>query len=47
MHPDYRDIRDQLGPPRWWDARGVPRYAPFSPDLCGAYNDYVALLEVA
>jgi hypothetical protein len=47
MLPDYRDITSRLGPPLWWDDHGVPRYDPFHPDLCGVYDDYGALLEIA
>lgn len=47
MLPDYRDIRRRLGEPIWFDARGVPRYDPFHPDLCDVYASHVALLEIA
>lgn len=45
--PDYRDITRRLGEPLWYDEHGVPRYDPFHPDLCGVYDTYVALLEIA
>src|SRR5579875_874086 len=45
--PDYRDINRRLGEPLWYDEHGVPRYDPFHPDLCGVYNDFVALMLVA
>ena len=47
MLPDYRDIASRLGPSLWWDDHGVPRYDPFHPDLCGVYDGYVALLQIA
>ena len=47
MLPDYRDINRRLGEPLWYDEHGVPRYDPFHPDLCGVYNDFVALMLVA
>lgn len=47
MKPDYIDIREKLGEPRWYDEHGVPRYCEFSPDKCGIYIDYVALVRIA
>lgn len=46
MLPDYRDIRDELGEPLWFDDRGVPRYQPFHPDMLDVYITFGALLEV-
>ena len=42
MLRDYRDIRQRLGDPLWWDDNGVPRYDAFAPDLCGVYDRYIA-----
>jgi len=47
VKPDYGDIRSRLGEPLWYDRHGVPRYDPFTPDMCGVYARYVALLEIA
>lgn len=30
----------------WWDEHGVPRFAPFRPDMLGVYDNYVVLGEV-
>ena len=32
MKHHYRDIRDRLGQPAWWDEVGVPRYCDFGPN---------------
>jgi hypothetical protein len=47
MLRDYDDITSQLGPGLWYDGNGVPRYREFHPDLCGVYDKYVALVEIA
>lgn len=47
MNPSYDDIKMLAGPPGWYSEGGVPRYAAFSPKLCGIYNDYVALVQIA
>jgi hypothetical protein len=48
MHQSYRDIREKLGEPVWWDEYGVPRYCSFEPSRAGdVYADEVALLEIA
>lgn len=47
MLPNYSDITSRLGPPRWYDANGVPRYEAFSPDMCGVYVDHIAYMEIA
>lgn len=48
MHQSYRDIREKLGEPVWWDEYGVPRYCQFQP-RCAAniYAHEVTLLEIA
>jgi len=46
MYPIYRDLRDKLGKPLWHDQYGVPRYAPFEPDLLGIYDDWAVLFVV-
>lgn len=46
MLRNYNDIRKRLGEPLWFDGNGAPRYDPFTPDQCGIYDHYVALLEV-
>jgi hypothetical protein len=43
----YDDIISRLGPCKWFDGQGVPRYEDFHPDLCDIYNCYVAYLEIA
>jgi hypothetical protein len=48
MLPDYADIR-ALAPdrePDWWDNDGVPRYAPFHPDMLGVYDRWAILAEI-
>lgn len=49
MHHDYPDIlalTDKA--PLWYDMNGVPRFAPFTPELCPSiYARTVALLEIA
>ena len=47
MLPSYEDITKRLGQPKFYDEHGVPRYDEFTPQLCGIYNSYIALLEVA
>lgn len=47
MKTDYSDILKRLGEPLWWDENGVPRYEPFSPELCRPYTKYVALLLIS
>lgn len=47
MLPDYRDIRDAaLRTPDWHDGNGVPRYAPFTPDMLGVYAKFALLVEI-
>lgn len=46
MNREYKDIIDRLGPPFWWDDQICPRYAEFHPNLCGVYDDQVALLLI-
>ena len=44
----YKDITNRLGPPKWWDEAGVPRYCNFSPQLTNnIYATEVAYLEIA
>ena len=48
MNHHYRDIRDKLGPPSWWDESAVPRYVKFSPhEVANIYAKEVVLLEIA
>jgi hypothetical protein len=46
MWPNYHDITERLGTPKWWMPEGVPRYCEFSPNECGVYVDMVALIEI-
>lgn len=34
MKPNYRDIIEKAGEPRWFDENGVPRYVDFHPNRC-------------
>lgn len=48
MLPDYADIL-ALAPgrqPDWWDDDGVPRFAPFHPDMLGVYDSWAILAEI-
>lgn len=49
MHQCYDDILNAIpGDPLWWQAGGVPRYAPFSPEVIpDIYADETALVEIA
>jgi len=48
VHPAYRDVLEAAGrPPRWWDSNGVPRFAPFHPNLLGVYDQLAVLVEIA
>ena len=47
MLVEYSDIISRLGPPLWYDANGVPRYAPFKPAMCGIYVDLICYMEIA
>jgi len=46
MYPLYQDLRERLGEPLWHDQNGVPRYAPFEPDLLGIYDTWACLFVV-
>lgn len=47
MYPTYRDLREALETPKWWDCQGVPRYCDFSPDVAGEiYCEWVSLMTV-
>lgn len=47
MYCAYKDITDRLGPPKWWDEEGVPRYCDFAPgEVAGVYADYAALIKI-
>ncbi len=48
MLPKYEDILAAVGDkqPLWWDEYGVPRFAPFHPDLLGVYDNYAVLADV-
>jgi len=44
----YKDIRDQLGEPMWFDECGVPRYCKFTPDqVNNIYANEVVLVDIA
>jgi hypothetical protein len=47
MYPIYPDLREKLGDPLWIDQHGVPRYAPFTPELASeVYCTWVLRLSV-
>ena len=47
MKQEYKDIRDKLGYPVWWDECGAPRYCKVGPSLVNdIYADEVVFLEV-
>lgn len=49
MLPDYDDIREAVGrdrPPLWFDGGGVPRYAPFTTQMLGVYDDFALLVRI-
>lgn len=47
--PDYDDIHAAAGHvvPDWYDVNGVPRYAPFTPDMLGVYDCFALLVTIA
>lgn len=47
MLRSYADITRRLGDPLWWDDNGAPRYDPFTPEMLGVYDNYVAYMEIA
>ena len=48
MNHHYKDIRDKLGPPQWFDEYAVPRYCDFSPEeVANIYAKEVALVLIA
>lgn len=48
MKNGYYDIVDRLGPPTWWDERGVPRYCDPSPEeVANIYARQVAFCVIA
>jgi hypothetical protein len=48
MWPDYQDIREAAGAlePQWFDGNGVPRYAPFRPEMLGVYDKLALLMQI-
>lgn len=46
MLTNYSDITSKLGEPFWYDAKGVPRYEPFTPHMCSIYLHACALIEI-
>lgn len=47
MLPGYEDIHALTdSPPEWWDANGVPRYAPFHPTMLGVYDKWAVLVMI-
>lgn len=48
MFPSYQDIIEAAAPrkPLWWDMNGVPRFAPFRPQLLGVYDTFAILVAV-
>jgi len=48
MHCTYKDIRERLGEPLWWDEFAVPRYCEFRPsEAANIYAWECCLLEIA
>lgn len=48
MNHHYKDIRDKLGTPQWWDECAVPRYCEFAPtQVNDIYADEAALMVIA
>ena len=49
MKASYEDItRRIIELPLWWDSDGVPRYDPFTPNLCpNIYASEVLLIEIS
>lgn len=44
----YDDISQLLGPPKWWDENGTPRYVDFGTAyVADPYCDEAALMEIA
>lgn len=47
MKTSYQDVLDATSTdPYWWDADGVPRFQPFSPDMLGFYDNLAVLVAV-
>ena len=47
MLPAYDDIRSRIaGPPAWHDQHGVPRYAAFTPEMVGVYDNFAVLVKI-
>lgn len=50
MLPSYDDIlvlAEEAGVrPQWWDGNGVPRFAEFTPDMLGVYDELALLVEI-
>ena len=48
MNHHYKDIRDKLGIPQWFDEHAVPRYKEFHPTIvANIYAKEVALVLIA
>lgn len=47
MKPCYDDLVSRFCEPEWYDARGVPRYAPFATGMCDVYARAIALLRIS
>jgi len=49
MLPRYEDILEAAAPkePLWYTSEGVPRFAPFHPDMMGIYDRYVVYYRIA
>lgn len=46
MLPDYTDIIERAGTPKWYDGHGVPRYHDFHPQKLGVYDRYAVFAEI-
>lgn len=47
MYPLYKDLKTRLGPPKWYDQNGTPRYDDFTPkEAAQIYSEWVALMTI-
>lgn len=47
MRISYQDILSATSAdPHWWDAEGVPRFQPFSPEMLGYYDNLAVLVAI-
>jgi hypothetical protein len=47
LKTSYQDIMSATSAaPYWWDAEGVPRFQPFSPEMLGYYDNLAVLVAI-